>query len=157
MKNSILKTISCLHDFSEQGLQLFHFIITIFRSSLPEMFCKKGVLRNFAKFTGKYLFQYLFFKWALIHYQICIDRICLRTVCLQEKLNHLFHLLTLLKMIIKLLFNVYSYFIKPQRQREIKKLHIFKGKFINIFSNSCIYHRRGKNWAIKRELRRRRY
>ena len=25
---------------------------TIFRSSRPEVFCKKGVLRNFAKFTG---------------------------------------------------------------------------------------------------------
>ena len=26
-----------------------------FRSSRPEVFCKKAVLRNFAKFTGKYL------------------------------------------------------------------------------------------------------
>ena len=25
------------------------------RSSHPEVFCKKGVLRNFAKFTGKHL------------------------------------------------------------------------------------------------------
>ena len=25
------------------------------RSSRPEVFCKKGVLRNFAKFTGKHL------------------------------------------------------------------------------------------------------
>ena len=30
------------------------------RSSLPEVFCKKGALRNFAKFTGKYLCQSLF-------------------------------------------------------------------------------------------------
>ena len=30
------------------------------RSSLPEVFCKKGVLRNFAKFTGKHLCQSLF-------------------------------------------------------------------------------------------------
>ena len=36
--------------------------MTIFRSSLPEMFCNKGVLRNFAKFTGKHLFQSLFFN-----------------------------------------------------------------------------------------------
>ena len=26
-----------------------------FRSSRPEVFCKKDVLRNFAKFTGKHL------------------------------------------------------------------------------------------------------
>ena len=32
-----------------------------FRSSRPEVFCKKGVLKNFAKFTGKHLCQSLFF------------------------------------------------------------------------------------------------
>ena len=32
------------------------------RSSLPEVFCRKGVLRNFAKFTGKQLCQSLFFN-----------------------------------------------------------------------------------------------
>ena len=32
------------------------------RSSCPEVFCKKGVLGNFAKFTGKHLCQSLFFN-----------------------------------------------------------------------------------------------
>ena len=32
------------------------------RSSRPEVFCKKGVLKNFAKFTGKHLCQNLFFN-----------------------------------------------------------------------------------------------
>ena len=32
------------------------------RSSRPEVFCKKGFLRNFAKFTGTYLCQCLFFN-----------------------------------------------------------------------------------------------
>ena len=32
------------------------------RSSRPEVFCKKGVLRNFVKFTGKHLCQSLFFN-----------------------------------------------------------------------------------------------
>ena len=31
-------------------------------SSRPEVLCKKGVLRNFAKFTGKHLCQSLFFN-----------------------------------------------------------------------------------------------
>ena len=31
------------------------------RSSRPELFCKKSVLRNFAKFTRKHLCQSLFF------------------------------------------------------------------------------------------------
>ena len=29
---------------------------TPYRSSRPEVFCKKAVLRNFAKFTGKHLY-----------------------------------------------------------------------------------------------------
>ena len=33
----------------------------VFSSSLPEMFCKQGVLRNFVKFTGKHLCQRLYF------------------------------------------------------------------------------------------------
>ena len=32
------------------------------RSSRPEVFCKKGVLRNFTKFAGKHLCQSLFFN-----------------------------------------------------------------------------------------------
>ena len=32
------------------------------RSSRPDVFCEKGVLRNFAKFTGKHLCQGLFFN-----------------------------------------------------------------------------------------------
>ena len=32
------------------------------RSSRPEVFCKKGVLRNFGKFTEKHLCQILFFS-----------------------------------------------------------------------------------------------
>ena len=33
---------------------------TLNRSSHPEVFCKNGVLKNFAKFTGKHLCQGLF-------------------------------------------------------------------------------------------------
>ena len=39
-------------------------VFLVFRSSLPEVFCKKGVLRNFTKFTGKHKCQSLFFKKA---------------------------------------------------------------------------------------------
>ena len=34
----------------------------ILRSSLPEVICKKCVLKNSAKLTGKHLCQSLFFK-----------------------------------------------------------------------------------------------
>ena len=33
-----------------------------YRSSRPEVFCKKSVFRNFTKFTGKHLYQSLFFN-----------------------------------------------------------------------------------------------
>ena len=43
-----------------------HFFLRIlsfkFRSSRPEVFCKKGVIRNFAKFTRKHLCQSLVIK-----------------------------------------------------------------------------------------------
>ena len=38
------------------------YILSQDRSSRPEVFCKKGVLKNFAKFTGKRLCQSLFLK-----------------------------------------------------------------------------------------------
>ena len=34
----------------------------LYRSTHPEVFCKKAVDRNFAKFTGKYLCQSFFFN-----------------------------------------------------------------------------------------------
>ena len=33
-----------------------------YRNSLPEVFCRKGALRNFSKFTGKHLCQSLYFN-----------------------------------------------------------------------------------------------
>ena len=36
--------------------------VTIKRSSRPDLLCKIGVLRNFAKFTGKHLCQSLYFN-----------------------------------------------------------------------------------------------
>ena len=47
--------------FNTNHLTGFHMMPT-FRSSRPEVFCEKGVLRNFAKFTGKRLCQSLFFN-----------------------------------------------------------------------------------------------
>ena len=34
----------------------------LFRSSRPEVFCKKGILRNFTKFTGKHPCESFFFN-----------------------------------------------------------------------------------------------
>ena len=39
--------------------------LQFYRSSHPEAFCKKGVLKIFAKFTGKHLCQSLFFSCRL--------------------------------------------------------------------------------------------
>ena len=37
------------------------FMVMLKEEQPPEVFCKKGVFRNFAKFTGKHLCQGLFF------------------------------------------------------------------------------------------------
>ena len=67
MKNPVLKTIRCQRDFTEQRLQLFHFVMTIFKSSLPEVFFKGTVMQiekalindrlRFLKFSGNFAFQ----------------------------------------------------------------------------------------------------
>ena len=38
----------------------------MFRSNYPEVFCKRGFLINFAKFTGKHLCQSLFFNSSVL-------------------------------------------------------------------------------------------
>ena len=44
----------CTHFSTTNTIYISRFVITIstFKSSHPELFCKKGVLKNFAKFTG---------------------------------------------------------------------------------------------------------
>ena len=46
--------------FKPDGLLHIDHFLTLFRSSLAEVFCRKGALKNFAKFTGKHLCQSLF-------------------------------------------------------------------------------------------------
>ena len=48
--------------FISIDLTRFSFVFVLVRSSCPEVFCKKGALRDFAKFTGKHLCQSLFFN-----------------------------------------------------------------------------------------------
>ena len=51
----------------------------------PDVFCKKGVLRNFTKFTGKHLCQSLFFNSVagLRHYSAlyCLHPSCAIKIC----------------------------------------------------------------------------
>ena len=49
-------------ECSPKYIQYTDLLAITFRSSRKEVFCKKGVLRNFAKFTGKHLCQSLFFN-----------------------------------------------------------------------------------------------
>ena len=59
----LFKPSEWLGIFSSCFDTLIKFLIdTLFRSSCPEIFCIKGVPRNFTKFTGKQLCQSLFFN-----------------------------------------------------------------------------------------------
>ena len=49
------------NNLSGLDLVLYIFTINNCRSSRPDVFCKKDVLRNFAKFTGKHLVPESFF------------------------------------------------------------------------------------------------
>ena len=49
----------------EEAISSHETCSSLYRSSCPEVFCKKGILRNFAKFTGKQLCQSLFLNKQL--------------------------------------------------------------------------------------------
>ena len=52
------------HEYSDIYWELWddYLVFLIASSSRTDVFCKKGVLRNFAKFTGKHLYQSLYFN-----------------------------------------------------------------------------------------------
>ena len=52
----------CLLDFLKISQKSCEDFLVSMTSSRPELFCKKGFLRNFTKFTGKRLCQILFFN-----------------------------------------------------------------------------------------------
>ena len=60
------------------------------RSSRPEVFCKKVVLRNFRKFTGKHLCQSLFLNKVAVHtehlWRLLLKMGILRTTRLRQNL-----------------------------------------------------------------------
>ena len=55
----MLKNTKNLVSISSQGVKKTVKQMKKSRSSCPEVFCKKGVLKIFAKFTGKHL------RWSL--------------------------------------------------------------------------------------------
>ena len=67
----IVESLKCLFKYFISTKLCFHYGLTHFmsRSSHSEVFCKKGVLKNFAKSTGKHLCQSLFLNkvtnWGL--------------------------------------------------------------------------------------------
>ena len=50
------------HQYVERYFFWFKLVTYQMQKQPPKVFCKKGVLRNFAKFTGKHLCQSLFFS-----------------------------------------------------------------------------------------------
>ena len=72
-----------LQDFTKynESLQMNH------RSSCPEVFCEKGILRNFAKFTRKNLCLSLFIKKETLAQVFSVNFVkFLRTPCFMEHL-----------------------------------------------------------------------
>ena len=93
------------------------------RSSRPEVFCTKGVLKNFAKFTRKHLCQGLFFnkvadlrpatllKKRLWHRRFPVDfEKNLRTPFFTEHLQWLLYIyIYIFRCIAKMLFSIHIY------------------------------------------------
>ena len=107
------------------------------RSSRPDVICKKNVLRNFAKFTEKHMYQSLFFLtehllWLLLPLAICnIGKYFTRFSYfpLREKCpNTEFFLVS-----------IFLYSIRIQENTDQKKLRIW-----TFFTQCCFYFTRLK-------------
>ena len=117
--------------------------LLIFRSSGPDVFCKKGVLRNFAKFIGKHLCRSLYFnkvadptllKQRLWHryFPVTFAQF-LRKPFLTEHLRwlllYMIILVTLL-LILKICLSVEINFWKTPLKITVKNLRSFQGTYL---------------------------
>ena len=59
----------------------FKRILSVDRSSRLEVFCKKSVLKNFAKFTGKHLYGSLFFDEAAACKPVTLSEKKIQKIC----------------------------------------------------------------------------
>ena len=138
-------------------IRVFFSDIKHFRSSRPEVFCKKGALNNFAKLTGKHLCQSLFFnnvaglRHRLMYLSGCIC-ICENFIseCICEILKNTYFYRTPLVAVSGIL-------LKYQCQKKFQVLHYAKYfKFITKYERSHMQKRKLKNTnkrAIKTILR----
>ena len=61
--------------------------LVLIRSSRPDVFCKKGVLRNFAKFKGKHLCESLYKNRKKKQYSVIIATVPTRKKSFIKNLN----------------------------------------------------------------------
>ena len=117
--------------------------LLVFRRSRPDVFCKKGVLRNFAKFIGKHLCRSLYFnkvadptllKQRLWHryFPVTFAQF-LRKPFLTEHLRwlllYMIILVTLL-LILKICLSVEINFWKTPLKITVKNLRSFQGTYL---------------------------
>ena len=103
------------------------------RSSRPDLFCKKGVLKNFPKFTGKDLCQSIFFRTRLVANKVLrgrIDWATFRNTYNQSKRSEIFNVLvkTGLFRFIQILYCKYCLKYCCFRNATFSLAKIFKGK-----------------------------
>ena len=124
-------------DVGGSSFRIFSFV---FRSSRPEVFYKKGVLTNFAKFTGKHLCQSLFFyliKKRLWHRCFPVNFAkFLRTLFLKE------HLRWLLLRLAHLIPSTVEYFAIRFRTITLKRYLLAQTKLESLRFNTKIH-----NWC----------
>ena len=117
--------------------------LLIFRSNRPDVFCKKGVLRNFAKFIGKHLCRSLYFN-KVVDPTLLKQRLRYRyfpvnfvqflrkpfpTEHLRWLLLYMIILVTLL-LILKICLSVEINFWKTPLKITVKNLRSFQGTYL---------------------------
>ena len=124
-------------------------IDNILRSSRTEVFCEKGVLKNFTKFTGKHLCQSLFFnkvagsllKKRLYHRCFPVNFAkFLRTPFLTELLRWL---------LLHSAQNFLRMVIKSSKVRQEQKILLFLC-FLSASAKNLLFASGTRHWAVSR-------
>ena len=90
--------------------QMYFVMIRISRSSHQEVFYKKRVLRNFAKFTGKHLCQGLFFHKVADHRPVTLLKRRFRHRCFPVNFAKFLRTFFLTEHLRSLLLNISTWF-----------------------------------------------
>ena len=115
-------------------------IIAILRGSLPEVFCKKGVLEHFAKFIGKQLCRSLFFYKIAGRLQKKFQPMCFLIKFAKKAVFFKFHQIHRKTQVLECLFDKLKASVLHLYQKETSTQVFFSVNFARFFRTLILHN-----------------